>query len=478
VSLPEEGSIQQAAGESRRPRPRVIVVDDDRLIRTMVADAIADLADVELCETGEAALQCLRRAPAALVISDLMMPGMSGTELLDDVSRAYPNTDFVLLTGNATVESAVGALRMGAADYLTKPIRQDELALVVERILSRRRLFEENEKLRDTLRTVESCRNLMRCTEPGEVYAVTLDLLLQNLPRQRGVALFRRSSIPMANGVAFRGFGESEARAMRDVLMGSKPINLDGISQLEVLDRSALHDALYSVGIGTTAIIAVPIRGAEKEKGVLWLFEDGRPFQEAELEQIELIVGHSELALRNAERYGHAQERAFIDDVTEVYNARYLLQATDNEMQRAERSGKPLTVLFLDLDRFKLVNDQYGHLVGSRALRRLSEVLGDCIRQIDTLARYGGDEFTILLVDTPHEAGRVVAERIRAMVADTVFESGGEAPFRLSISIGVATYPDHTQNRRDLLDLSDKAMYRAKSLGRNCVCSVSDLEDV
>jgi len=455
----------------------VVVVDDDRLIRTMVADAIADLADVEVCESGEDALQALRRMPAALVISDLTMPGLGGIELLDEVSRAYPNTDFVLLTGNATVESAVGALRMGAADYLTKPVRPDELMLVVERILSRRRLFEENEKLRDTLRTVDSCRSLMRCTEPGEVYAVTLDLLLQNLPRQRGIALFRRTSIPMANGVAFRGFGESEARAMRDVLVTGKPINVDTISQIEVLDRSSLHDALYSVGIGTTAIAAVPVQGAEKEKGVLWLFEDGRPFQAAELERIELIVAHAELALRNAERYSQAKERAFIDDVTEVYNARYLLQATDNEIQRAERSGKPLTVLFLDLDRFKLVNDQYGHLVGSRALRRLSKVLGDCIRQIDTLARYGGDEFTILLVDTPHEAGRLVAERIRATVADTLFEAGGDTPFRLSISIGVATYPDHTQSRRDLLDLSDKAMYRAKSLGRNCVCSVNDLVD-
>lgn len=473
MSVPEQGSTQQTASESRRPR--VVVVDDDRLIRTIVADAMADLADVEVCDSGEGALQALRRMPAALVISDFTMPGMSGIELLDEVSRAYPNTDFVLLTGNATIESAVGALRMGAADYLTKPIRQDELRSVAERILSRRRLFEENEKLRDTLRIVESCRNLMRCSEPGEVYAVSLDLLLQNLPRQRGIALFRRSSIPMANGVAFRGFGEAEARAMRDVLMGNKPVNLDTISQLEVLDRGAFHDTLYSVGIATTAIVAVPMRGADKEKGVLWLFEDGRPFQAAELERIELIVAHAELALRNAERYDQAKERAFIDDVTEVYNARYLLQATDNEMQRAERSGKPLTVLFLDLDRFKLVNDQYGHLIGSRALRRLSEVLGDCIRQIDTLARYGGDEFTILLVDTPHEAGRAVAERIRAMVADTVFEAGGDTPFRLSISIGVATYPDHTLNRRDLLDLSDKAMYRAKSLGRNCVCSVIDL---
>ncbi len=132
-------------------------------------------------------------------------------------------------------------------------------------------------------------------------------------------------------------------------------------------------------------------------------------------------------------------------------------------------------MLFLDLDRFKLVNDQYGHLVGSDVLRRLSKVLADCIRQVDTLARYGGDEFTILLVDTGLEEGMTIAERIRRTVAETVFEGGRGAAIRLSISIGVATYPQHAVTRQGLLDVADKAMYRAKSLGRNCVCSATDL---
>jgi diguanylate cyclase (GGDEF)-like protein len=132
-------------------------------------------------------------------------------------------------------------------------------------------------------------------------------------------------------------------------------------------------------------------------------------------------------------------------------------------------------VLFLDLDRFKLVNDRHGHLVGSSVLRRLSEVLKDCVRQIDTLARYGGDEFTVLLVDTNHETGLLVAERIRRLVADTLFEGEAGEPIRLTISIGVATYPDHARDRDGLLDLADKAMYRGKSQGRDCVCSASEL---
>ena len=161
--------------------------------------------------------------------------------------------------------------------------------------------------------------------------------------------------------------------------------------------------------------------------------------------------------------------------MTEVYNARFLRQAIEHEIQRAERYGKQLCVLFLDLDRFKLVNDQHGHLVGSQVLRRLSEVLQQCIRQVDTLARYGGDEFTILLVDTGVEEGLAVAERIRRTVAATTFEGGRDAPIRLTLSVGVAAYPTHGREHEALLDLADKAMYRAKSLGRNCICSAADL---
>jgi len=454
---------------------RVVVVDDDRMTRELVREALESRVRVECCENGEAALEALSRDPADLVISDLTMPGLSGIELLERVRRSHPGTQFVVLTGDASVESAVGALRMGAADYLVKPIRPHELDQIAERLLAHRGLLAENERLRDALNTVESCQTLMRCLDPGEVYAVTLDLILSTLSRQRGLALFRRTSVPMAEGVAFRGFSEGEARALRDVLVGEKPVDPAG-DGTEIVSDGPLHDALRAVGIDAGAALAVPVTGSDTEAGILWIFEDGRGFAPDEIDRVKFIAGHAELALHNAERYSHAKERAFVDDVTEVYNARYLMKATEREIQRAERYGNDLCVLFLDLDRFKLVNDHYGHLVGSRTLRRLSEVLQQCIRQVDTLARYGGDEFTILLVDTELDAGLTIAERIRRTVAETLFEGGRDAPIRLTISIGVAAYPVHRRERDALLDVADKAMYRAKSLGRNCVCSASDLE--
>jgi diguanylate cyclase (GGDEF)-like protein len=456
---------------------RVLCVDDCPLTRQLVREALGDRVALECVESGEAAIEALERAPADLVFSDLLMPGMSGLELLDRARRLIPGLPFVLLTAHASVETVIEALRRGATDYLEKPVQPEQIAAVAERLLAQRRLARDNDRLRSAVRTLESCRMLMHCLDPGEVYAVALDLLLPAIGRDLGLALFRRSSMPGSDGIAFRGFDEGAATELQRRLAQAKS---DG-SLFSLREPTATHggpigEALEDLGVGAGPALMVPLHGAESEQGLLWVPEQDRPISEQDFDQARLIASHAELALTNAERYHRAKEKAFIDDVTEVYNARYLLQATEHEIRRADRSERDLSVLFLDLDRFKRVNDQFGHLVGSNVLRRLSEVLIECVRQVDTLARYGGDEFTILLVDTPHEGALAVAERIRRTVADTLFEGSGAAPIRLTISIGVATFPVHSRDREGLLDLADKAMYRAKSRGRNCVCSAGELE--
>ncbi len=461
------------ASEPRRAR--VVVVDDDRFHRELARGALDSLADVECCSSAREALDALEREPADLILSDLEMPGPSGLRLLQQVRREHPGTEFVLLTGQASVESAVDALRMGAADYLRKPIDPGELALVVQRTLERSRLLRENVRLRDVLGTIEACRALAPCLDPGEIYPTALDLVLRGVSRARGLALFHRSPPSRAEGVVFRGFSEAEEASLRRALVECKRVDLDAIVEPELLAASPVHEALCEAGVPVARVLALPVHGVESEGGVLWVVEDERPFSEGEVERARLVASHAVLSLRNAERYARAKERAFVDDVTEVYNARYLQEAATREIRRAERYGTELTVLFLDLDRFKLVNDRYGHLIGSQVLRRLSQVLGNCVRQVDTLARYGGDEFTILLVDTGAETGRSIAERIRRTVAETPFETGGGPPLHLTVSIGVATCPDHGRSREELLDASDKAMYRAKSAGRNRVCSASEL---
>jgi len=305
------------------------------------------------------------------------------------------------------------------------------------------------------------------------VHAVALDLVLRVARRERGVAVFRRASL--GDGLELRGFREDEASRLRRVLGQQKPVDPASVDHIQVLRVGPVWETLREAGLGGGAVLAVPIPGEEAERGLLLVPEGDHPFESGIGESSGVVAAHATVALRNAERYERAKERAFIDDVTEVYNARYLLEAIDREVRRADRYGTELSLLFLDLDRFKLVNDRFGHLVGSQALRQLSRVLLECIRQVDTLARYGGDEFTIVLPDTGHDAARNVAERIRQVVEATPFEARRGEVMRLTCSLGFATLPAHGADRATLLDAADKAMYRAKSEGRNLVCSASEL---
>ena len=312
--------------DSTHRRARVLVVDDSRLIREMVSDALASIAEVECCATAEEALSALEREAAQVVVSDLEMPGLSGLDLLERVRRRHPSTDFVMLTGNATVDNAIGALRMGASDYLRKPLQPEEVALAVDRLIGRRRLLEDNERLREVLNLVEACKALARCLEAGEVYAVALDMMLHSLSPTRGFALFRRTAVPMSDGVAFRGLDEHQASALRGILVSEKPFSIDSVTGIQVLDDGPVHEVLRATDVPVGRILCVPLAGRETEAGVIWLLEDepGGSFQESEIDRVQIIARHAELALQNSERYSHAKERAFIDDVTEVYNARYL----------------------------------------------------------------------------------------------------------------------------------------------------------
>jgi two-component system cell cycle response regulator len=174
-------------------------------------------------------------------------------------------------------------------------------------------------------------------------------------------------------------------------------------------------------------------------------------------------------ALLNAERGMQTQNLIYIDDLTKLYNSRYLNVVLDRELKRSERYRNFFSVLFMDLDFFKRVNDTYGHLIGTRVLVEAGSVLRSCVRETDSVVRYGGDEFVVLLVETKADEAIMVAERMRMMIEQKSFGQESGLDIRLTISIGIAAFPEHATTKQHLLNLADKAMYRGKDSTRNVV---------
>jgi diguanylate cyclase (GGDEF)-like protein len=456
---------------------RVLVVDDDRLIREMTRDALVQEGfRVATAASGREALSRLGdEGPFDLVITDLSMREMDGMELLERVKRASPRTEVIVLTGYASLESALQAMRLGAADYLRKPVSAPEITYGVKRTLLRRRLIDENESLRGCIQAFEAARPLASCLESGDVLPLALDIVLRVTGRTRAIARLVDLPSHAGEGLELRGFPADRGNELRAQIEQGKLFDPSDLERSAVSALEEVSGALADLELGGGQLLALPVRVEGRIAGGIWLFSEGRPFARDDLERAELVVEQAELALINSERFLQAREKAFVDDVTSLYNARYLLSALDREVNRAARSQSKLSVLFLDLDRFKAVNDRYGHLIGSRVLRELGGLLQDSVRAIDTVGRYGGDEFTILLVDTGLDGALSVADRIRQSVAEHAFGAERGLDLRLTISVGVATFPLHGESRERLLDLADKAMYLAKALGRNLVCSADDL---
>ena len=199
------------------------------------------------------------------------------------------------------------------------------------------------------------------------------------------------------------------------------------------------------------------------------IFSRGKRFSEEELSSLEVLLGSLVYPLRNALRYQAATRMALIDPLTMLGNRSALDTALRRELQLAERHHHELSLLMIDVDHFKAINDQYGHNRGDQVLREIAQTIQGVCRGSDVTFRYGGEEFVVVLGKTPTSGAVIIADRIRQAIADTAINANGIA-LKATVSIGVATR-DHDQQEHidNLFERADKALYAAKDAGRNCV---------
>jgi diguanylate cyclase (GGDEF)-like protein len=233
---------------------------------------------------------------------------------------------------------------------------------------------------------------------------------------------------------------------------------------------------LAGAGLGTVKkkergqhFVAVPLVCGERILGVLEGTRKRNSFTKSEVAILDALSLPVASALANAVRIGEAERLSQTDDLTKLHNARYLRQFLLNEIRRARRYGSSVAALFLDLDDFKRVNDAHGHLAGSHVLMEMAAVILSSIRDTDAVARYGGDEFVIVLPDTQIELAGTVAERIREKIAHHHFSAGRNLKLSLTASFGVAVFPEHASSPQQLIACADTAMYEAKAANKNCI---------
>jgi two-component system cell cycle response regulator len=231
----------------------------------------------------------------------------------------------------------------------------------------------------------------------------------------------------------------------RDTVVFTKKLRLKGIESLVVMPL-----IVQDTAIGTFVL-------ASRERG---------QFSKRIREMLGVITNQVAISVENAKMYKQMEEMATTDGLTNLPNHRTFQARLSEMLYRAERHDKPVSVVLTDIDKFKLVNDTYGHPVGDAVLRRVSKVLADQVRKVDLVARYGGEEFAMVLEETDGAGAKLFCERVRQEIAAQVMSSD-KGPFRVTISLGIASYPVDGRDKQLLIERADQALYAAKEGGRN-----------
>jgi diguanylate cyclase (GGDEF)-like protein len=218
--------------------------------------------------------------------------------------------------------------------------------------------------------------------------------------------------------------------------------------------------------------LEIPIAYHNKNIGKLLVEDDtpGRIWESEEVLMAKTISDQLAVAISHARLFRQMELQAITDPLTGLFNHRYFQMSLEREMKFTDRTGEPLSLVLLDIDDLKRINDRHGHLIGDAAILHIGKTMKQTVREIDICARYGGEEFVIILPRTNCESALSVAERLREAIAAKLLPKIG----RVTASLGVASYPDAATDKKELIDKADQAMYLAKSAGKNRVCMVTE----
>lgn len=234
-----------------------------------------------------------------------------------------------------------------------------------------------------------------------------------------------------------------------------------------------LKDGFAAFDAGGEVFAMTVIDDPQAREGCLVVWS---PVAEDAAELVELVVKSMQNEARWYRKLEKAQSLLYRDDLTGLYNQRYLEIVLDAELRRADRFQTQFCLLFIDMDGFKPINDNHGHLSGSSCLRQVADVIRDAVREVDVPIRYGGDEFVVILLGASCSKGSLAAERVRKRIEQKDFVLDGGVIAHLTASIGVAAYPDHGKDRDTLLKMADETMYDSKKNGKNRVTIVGSRE--
>ena len=456
-----QGAENQAsfeAGGEAHPEPRLLLVDDEPRLLASLHELLRDRGyHLTTASSGSEAVAHLSSQRFDLVLLDLRLPDIGGHEIMDFINARGIEADVIVMSGEVGIDAAIGALKRGAYDYLRKPYAREELLKTVDNALRQRRLANANAHIANQLENSEKMYRYLVDSSPDIIYTLNHegrftfvnDRAYQLLGFSRDELIGKHYSILVHDEDLERAryvFNERrvDERASRNVELRLKCRGATG--KLSNAGERTFNNTLMTISLNSIGM-HVPDQDVKKLEffGTYGVARDITDRKRAE----EVI-----------------SYQAYHDILTDLPNRILFKDRLGLAVIQAKRKQTELAVMFIDLDRFKLVNDTLGHVKGDELLQQVAVRLKECLRKGDTLARQGGDEFPIVLPELrDRDDARMVADKFLESLHRPFDLDGHEV--HISASIGIAIYPGDGESIDELLRHADIAMYQVKALGKN-----------
>lgn len=429
---------------------RVMLVDDEPRMLSSLTELLKNRGFDLICvASGQEALVQLGTTAFDLVVLDLDLgiSDIGGHGVMDFINARGLDADVIVTSGASSIEAAIGALKRGAHDYLRKPFAREELLKTVDNALQHRRLRQENRHIAAQLESSERSYRYLVDSSPDIIYTLDdagrftfinnraqqlLGFSREDLIGQHYSLLVHDEDLERAHYVFNEG--RSDYRLSRDVELRLKSRHCE-------VDVRTFNNELMLITIGVQQLAA-------NHRPVYGIYGVARDITDRK--RADELIAH----------------QAHHDILTNLPNRVLFKDRLGLALLQAKRNDNGLAVMFIDLDRFKLVNDTLGHVIGDELLQQTATRLKACLRRCDTLARLGGDEFTVVLPElTNRQDAALIADKFLECLKPPFVLAG--QPVHISASIGIAIYPDDGKLIDDLLRHSDIAMYHVKGEGKN-----------
>lgn len=470
---------------------RILYVDDDPAMAKLAQKRLARAGySVEIANDGETGMRLYEKGEFDIVTLDYHMPGKSGLDVIRIMTAHKEPVPIIMVTGSGDEGIAVEAMKMGASDYVIKDVDGrylDLLPVVIEQVLQKRLLQRERQDAINALYRRNQDLALLHETSHLVTSRLEMGQVLEQLLRQAAeIVKAEAGSVWLweSNGSDWLG---CRALLHHGTIHSATDLRLpvgEGIigwvaqnKKTELINNFPGHlhfapDLGEFPDIEIYNVIAAPIQIREAVLGVLVVSNKIQgSFDENDLFLVETLASTAAIAIENARLFAEVQRLSNMDDLTGLYNRRHFFALAEQEFQRAMRYGSEFGIIMLDVDHFKLVNDNHGHLAGDLVLKAVAIDIRHSVREVDIVGRYGGEEFIILLPQANLFTAGKTAERLRSLVEKNRYQAV-EGGLQITISAGVASFAKDSPNIEAILALADHFLYQAKTSGRNKVIGV------